>query len=517
MDILRIGRLLPALAIVLAAASLPAGDWPQWGHDNSRNMAAEAKNLPTEFKPGSFKDGTEEIDPATTQNVKWVAKLGSQCYGNVSVAGGRVFIGTNNEVPRLKHHLGDRGVIFCLDEKDGALKWQLSIPKLGAGKVSDWEYLGICSSPQVEGDKVYIMTNRCEVMCLDVNGMANGNDGPFKEEGKYMADAGKPAVETTAEDADILWKYDMRDELGVFPHNITSSSVLIVGDRLYATTSNGQDWSHLNIPSPKAPTLVVLNKNTGEYLGEETSGISTRLFHCNWSSPALAKVGEQEQVVFAAGDGYCYGFDPVPQKGEEDIHPLKELWRVNCNPPEYEKDADGKAYKYPDPKGHSECIATPVVYEGRVYICIGQDPEHGEGVGALTCIDPTKTGDSTKTGGIVWQFKGLHRSISTVAIVNGLVFTADYSGFLHCLDAKTGQVHWTHDAKSHFWASPLVADGKVYIGTDDGDMLVVAADKSFKLINKIEFGGSIRSSVVVANDTLYIATMTHLYAIAAGK
>ena len=45
---------------------------------------------------------------------------------------------------------------MCLDEKTGELKWQLVIPKLGAGKVSDWEYIGICSSAAVEGDKVLL-------------------------------------------------------------------------------------------------------------------------------------------------------------------------------------------------------------------------------------------------------------------------------------------------------------------------------------------------------------------------
>src|SRR5690606_8402109 len=103
------------------------------------------------------------------------------------------------------------------DEKSGDFLWQLVVPKLGAGKVNDWEFLGICSSPEVEGNRIYIVTNRCEVLCLDVNGQADGNDGPFKDEGAYMAGPGKDAFPVGPRDADIVWRYDMREELGVFP------------------------------------------------------------------------------------------------------------------------------------------------------------------------------------------------------------------------------------------------------------------------------------------------------------
>ena len=154
------------LAITLLGTSLAsAADWPVWGRNGNRNLYSPEKGLPASFDPGKFKKGTEEIDMATTKNVRWAAKLGSQAYGNTTVTGGKVFIGTNNETPRDKRHLGDRGIVYCLDEKTGELLWQLVVPKLGAGKVSDWEYLGICSSPSVEGNRVYVVSNRCEILC----------------------------------------------------------------------------------------------------------------------------------------------------------------------------------------------------------------------------------------------------------------------------------------------------------------------------------------------------------------
>ena len=142
-------------AIFASALSTQAQDWPQWGgNDPGRNMYSSAKNMPTMFNPGKLKQGTEDIDLATTKNVRWAAKLGSQSYGNPVVANGKIYVGTNNEVPRNKKHVGDRSILLCLDEKTGELLWQLVVPKLASGKVNDWENLGMFSSPVVEGNRL---------------------------------------------------------------------------------------------------------------------------------------------------------------------------------------------------------------------------------------------------------------------------------------------------------------------------------------------------------------------------
>lgn len=504
-------------ALALTPALAQAGDWPVWGGNTSRNFYSPEQGLLSDFEPGRLKRGTEEVDFATTRNVKWVAKLGSQAYGNPTVANGRVFVGTNNESPRDPRFKGDRGILLCLDEKTGGFLWQLVVPKLGAGKVSDWEFLGVCSSPAIDGERVYIVTGRCEVMCLDVQGMANGNQG-MQDEGAYLAGPGNPAVEAGPKDADIIWVFDMREELGVFPHNITSSSVLVLEDRVVATTSNGQDWSHVNIPSPFAPSLVVLDKQSGELLGEEASGISERLYHCNWSSPGYGVVEGRPTILFGAGDGFCYGFDPNPVKGDDDLMLLKERWRYECVPAAY-KERDGKPIKYPSAEGPSEIIGTPVLYKDRVYVAIGQDPEHGEGLGNLVCIDATRSGDISKDGAI-WSFDGIKRSISTVAIdpATGLLFTGDYSGYIYCLDADTGKLHWRYDMLAHLWGSAFVADGKLFVGDEDGDFVILPATKDFdpakdEPILEVMFPTSIYSSPVIANGVLYVATQSHLYAI----
>ena len=376
----------------VATAGPSKYDWPQWGRTKARNMYTPAKNVPMSFNPGKFKRGTEDIDMATTKNVKWVAKLGSQTYGNPTIVNGRVYIGTNNEAPRDPQHKGDRSILMCLDEKTGDLIWQLVVPKLKSGKVNDWENLGILSSAAVEGDRVYLVTSRCEVICVDANGLANGNQG-MKDEAQYIAGPGSKPATVGSKDADIIWVYDMMDELGVFPHNAANSSPVVIGNMVYVCTSNGQDWTHVNVPSPMSPSFIALDAKTGELKGEDDAEIGENIFHGQWTSPSAGQVGSDWQLFFGGGNGLLYGFGSNPVfDSSEDMHFLKKIWWVDTNP---------KArfeYKYPDPEGPNEINATPVYWNKHVYIAQGQDPEHGEGVGMLVCVDPTKKGDITKIG-----------------------------------------------------------------------------------------------------------------------
>ncbi|MFN3169044.1 MAG: PQQ-binding-like beta-propeller repeat protein [Phycisphaeraceae bacterium] len=495
-------------------AQTHAEDWPVWGRDLTRNMVAPAQGpIPADFEPGEEIGRTGKIDPDSTKHVKWIAKLGSQAFGNPVVAQGKVLVGTNNESPRDPKYKGDRSVFLCLDEETGELIWQFNLHKLGAGKVSDWEFLGMCSSPAVEGDRVYVVTNLCEIVCLDLNGMANGNQG-LQDEGAYYAGEGKEPIAISGTDADVIWRYDMREELNVFPHNITSNSCLVVDGVVYVATSNGVDWSHINIPTPNAPSLIALDAKTGELIGEDATDIGKNILHCNWSSPAFGVFGGKPTIVFGAGDGKLYGFDPKTQEDEDGFKILPERWVVDGNLPSYRFDAEGEPIPYATPPGPSEYIATPVVYDGLVYAAIGQDPEHGEGVGAMTCVDPSQV-DANGVAKVVWRFTDINRSISTCSIIDGLVFVADYSGYAYCLDAKTGELKWKHNTLGHIWSSTLVADGKVFLGNEDGILTILKAGPEKQVIREVEFPAPIYSSAIAANGVLYVATQSHLYAIAA--
>jgi outer membrane protein assembly factor BamB len=98
----------------------------------------------------------------------------------------------------------------------------------------------------------------------------------------------------------------------------------------------------------------------------------------------------------------------------------------------------------------------------------------------------------------------------------GLLFIGDFSGFVHCLDVETGKLQWVYDMKAHMWGSTFVVDGKVYVGDEDGDFVVLKADRTMKLISETNLGAPVYSTPIVANGTMYVGSQTHLFAIASG-
>ncbi len=468
---------LAAAATALLSASPYAGhppttDWPMWGGTPDRNMVSFMKGIPTSW------------DVQTGRNVKWVASLGSQSYGNPVVAGGVVLVGTNNELVRDPKQPGDRGVLMAFRESDGEFLWQATHEKLSTGRANDWPFQGIASSPLVEGDRVYYVSNRAELICLDLHGFRDGeNDGPVTDE-----------TLTSPTDPDVIWKLDMIEELGVFPHNLANSSPVSFGDLIYISTGNGQDESHVNIPSPRSPALIAVNKQTGELVWEDASP-GDRILHGQWSTPTVAEVAGVTQVIMGQGDGWVRAFEATT--GEK-------LWEFDLNP----KDSVW-------PKTRNEVISTPVVVDGVVYIANGQDPEHGEGIGHAYAIDATRRGDITESGRI-WHYDKIRRSISTAAVHEGLVYMADFSGFVHCLDAKTGEPYWTHDMFAAIWGSPMYIDGKIYIGDEDGDVTILQAGRTLKVLGEMNLGSSVYSTVVPANGVLYVNNRNQLFAFAEG-
>lgn len=505
----------------LAAAQGPKeGDWIMFGGTPSRNMAnAVAKGLPV----------TWDVD--AKKNVKWVAGLGSKSYGGPIVANGRVFIGTNNQDPRNKKWVKpdgepiDLGIIMAFDEKNGEYLWQAVHEKLPGGQVIDWPLQGICSSPYVDGDRLYYVSNRCEVVRADV---ATG-----------IAD----------------WKYDMIGELKVFPHNIAACSPVLIKGHLWLVTSNGVNQDHLNVPEPGAPSFIKLkvdkdlknvtvpwkqNWPTKELLVANKGNLAQKNFfkqlvnrgqliqHGQWSNAAYGEVNGQSQVIFPGGDGWLYAVD---LNGEL-------IWKFDCNP----KDAT-YALETGD---RSDFIGTPVIHKNRVFIGIGQDPEHHPGVGHFWCIDMTKKGDvspelvtdnsvhppKTKPNpdtAKIWHYGGLiadkelrkklrreyyfGRTMSTAAIHDDLLYIADLNGVLHCLDVNKGTPHWEFDTQAEIWSSPYYADGKVYLGTDDKTVFVFEHGAKLKKLAENEMDGRIRATPIAANGVLYVMTENKLYAL----
>jgi len=477
-----------------------------WGRTANRNMVSPEKGPPVDWN-------WNPDDPTSNKNIKWTVELGSKSYGNPCIANGMVAVGTNNEGPlALPRNFGpngkpmDGGVELAFDEQTGKFAWQQYYAKLPDKLANDWPGEGICSAACVEADRIWYCTNQCHVVCLDVS-------------------------PTNAKAPTVVWDVDMIGELGVFPHNMTSSSPVIHGDLLYVLTGNGVNRAHNRVVAPDAPDLVCFNKNIGAVeWTNNSSGPNT--LHGQWASVAVAEVNGRPLVIAPMGDSWVRAFDA--RTGEP-------VWKF---------DANLKRSVFPQ-GGRNEIIATPCIIDNKwMYIATGADPEHGTGYANLWCVDITRTGDISAeiddpgfpqpapgqwllgaagrgipnpNSGVRWLFgpghaggaesQRMHRTMATATVYNGLVFIPDFSGFLHCLDAQTGQQYWFKDLESEIWGSCLACDGKIYVGDRDGDVTIFAADNTGRQIAQHNMGDSVFGSPVYANGTLYILGMKRLFAI----
>jgi outer membrane protein assembly factor BamB len=312
-------------------------------------------------------------------------------------------------------------------------------------------------------------------------------------------------------DADILWLFDMVGQLGVRQHDSAHASILAHGAFLYVNTSNGVDDTHRHIAAPDAPSLIVLERATGRLVATDGERIGPRIFHCTWSSPALAELDGTPVIVFCGGDGITYGFDALtklPPGGE--VLRLRKRWQFDCDPAAPKENVHefiGNRQVSP-----SNIKSLPVVQGRRVYLTVGGDLWWGKTEAWLKCLEFPGPVDGTPPRE-VWASALERHSMCSPVISEGLVFVGDSGRRIHCVEAATGRPRWTHDVKGELWATPLVADGRVYCATRRGELLTFAAHPEKRLLAEVMLDKPISATPVAANGVLFVATMTHLYAL----
>ncbi|MDB6054644.1 MAG: secondary metabolism, biosynthesis of secondary products derived from primary amino acid [Verrucomicrobiales bacterium] len=493
-------RLFIACSVAFSLLFSPpcdAADQPQWGQAWTRNMVSPEKGVPSGF------------DPQTKAHIKWVAALGTQSYSTPTISKGKVFIGTNNDDPRDPTNIGDRGVLMCLDDETGELLWQLVVPKRTEDPFHDWPKTGMSSPATVEGNSVYMVDNRGVLLSLDINGQQNGNQGPFMDEGTYFSEDKSHPREIGKRDADILWACDLTKEAGIWSHDGAHSSVMIDGNYLYLNSGTGVDNTHKVIRTPEAPSLVVVDKRTGRLVAQDNEKFATNIFHCTWSSPSMAELAGFRTVVFCGGNGVIYGFEPIRESSSLSRDFLKKRWEFDFDPTAPKEDI----HKYSGNKRESpsNIFGMPVVQGDKIYVAGGGDLWWGKNVAWLKCISIPKT--PTGKPQLLWSYPLEKHVMATPAIYEGMIFIPDCGRKMHCIDQSTGKVIWTHDITGEAWASALVCDKKVYVGTRSGEFLVFAASRTKQLLATLQLGNPINATPTVANGTLYVGTMKELFAI----
>lgn len=458
-----------------------------FGRDQTRNPVSPEKGAPVEW------------DIKTGRNIKWRARLGSTTTSQPIVSGGLIWIGTNNEQPRDPSRKAPGGVLACFRERDGAFVYQQVFNATNFPLNRRVEF-GMTGSPYAEGDRLWFVSPLAEIICLNTAPRSRGEGPP-----------------------NIIWRIDMMTELGVFPAvDIMSGKGVcslgaFLGDRLYAMTGNGVDWTRQKIPAPNAPALTCLNKTTGKVLWEDHSP-GTNILFGEFASPLVMEAGGVAQVIAPQGDGWVRSFEAKTGT---------LLWKFDINPKAAQQGQNQSVFL--QRQRQNFFVNSPVLAGGRIFLAGGRDAESGEGPGRLVCVDPTRRGDISleleeeanrgqpnPNSGAIWTFDELHRTVCNVAVYNGLVVAVDLSGFLFCLDEATGRKLWKHDMKAHVWGSPLVVDGKIYVGDEDGNVCIFELAREKRLLFTGAFTAGVHAPPIFANGVLYIATDDELFAIQPG-
>jgi HEAT repeat protein/outer membrane protein assembly factor BamB len=443
-------------------------------------------SVPLQLQRTAIQAGNPPVDwdTNTGRNIIWSVELGNEVYGTPVVAGDAVYVGadhTRHNNPAFQEH---SGVLMAFRATDGALLWLDAAPRVERG-LREWLLPSTTSAPFVEGDRLYYVTADCQLRSLDTQGFGDGeNDGPYREE-----------VFNDKSAADIVWQLDM-PALGVFPHEACNSDVLPLGDLLVVGTSNGRNEGHTRVPSPRAPSLIAVNKHSGGLVWRAI-GAGDRVLHGAWSSPVAANVNGRVQVLFGGGDGWLRAYDAAGQ----------EVWRFDGN------SKDARWLPRNGVLSRSSIIASPVFADGRVFIAMGLSPGHGNGPSFIHAIRPDGQGDVTESGRL-WTSREVGRVVGTPIEKDGLLYVGDLGGSVHCLDAATGAHIWKYETNDAIWGSLLLVGDRLYVGNVGGFMTVLRAGRRKELLAQIEMDAPLYSRPALVGDALYVADANRLYLIA---
>ncbi|MGL6076215.1 MAG: PQQ-binding-like beta-propeller repeat protein [Fimbriiglobus sp.] len=522
------------LLVLLLSTASTASDWPQWGRDACRNAVSPEKNPSLDFA-FPFREDGKPANPG--RNIAWQADLGTRTFVPPVVADGLVWVCTNARNPdgdeeKIPEKDWGGGVLMCFREADGKLLWKHRTPRLSGRGVRDYEdarYSPIGSAPLIEGDRLWYVNNRSEVVCYDIAPLKNGIAEPRH-----------------------VWALDMRKEFKVFPQVeacVASTqgfgpSVGGYKDYLYVGTRNSASTNDGRVPSPDAPSLLCLEKATGKLVWKDSSP-GKGILESQHSSPLIVEVNGKPQLVVGQGDGWLRSFDGATGK---------LIWKCDLNwkDAKWWREDQGRLFvDFKDERNYM--VATPVFHDGRIYVGTGRHFEWFAGPATLFCIDPTKRGDISleledgprqgkpnPNSGVVWHTPRkvpddaprvevgnkkksdllrdrdfyFCRTTASVTVHDGLLYAADVMGFLYCFDAKSGKLYWVDDMKANVFGQPLWIDGKVIVTTLDGNACIYAHGKERKLLKKVETEDRpFEAGAIYANGTLYLTRSDKLFAI----
>jgi outer membrane protein assembly factor BamB len=473
--------------------------------------------LPTTFEPGQRDQLTGTIVGAGS-NVRWTAHVGSPVYSPPVIAQGKVLIGTLNNALFDDRRSGSRSVLLCFDEKTGEFLWQLPLPKDYGISYFDTFCVGIASIPAVIGERAFLTTGRGEILCLDMNGLANGNTGPYTDEARlFTFRQDTHVLPLSKTDADIVWRYDIFGELKSKPHDTNNCAVLYYDGLLIINTGNAPDHTHVRVPNPEAPSMLIVDAAKGIPLARDTFDIGSDISHGQWCSPTFGKVGEKNMIFYGGGNGCLYAVEApsrealwkrFEENGKQLVR-LETVWKFQGDPRAHQPGGVVPPFVMGLGSPSYTGLPSPILDDaGRIFMLFGYDAWNGARPyrSWLACID-------ARMNKLLWGTDNIEGGAISMAVEGGLVYVGDRKGNFFCFDAATGKEHWKLPLRGDIWASPLIAEGKIYVGTDRRMFYTLQAGLEPKILSEITMPDRIFAPAAASGNTLYVVGDGFFYAV----
>lgn len=363
------------------------------------------------------------------------------------------------------------------------VRWKTPIPGRGWSSPVVWgEQIWLTTAPE-DGKQLFAIAvdRRSGKIVHDVKVFDNPNPEfchptnsyasctPAVEAGRvyvHFGSAGTACLDTAT--GRKLWE---RRDLKCDHFRAPGSSPILVGDK-FIVNFDGIDVQY----------VVALNKHTGETVWKTDRAIDFGNidgdFKKAYATPIVTSVNGQSVIVSPAAS-YTIAYE---------VETGREVWRVK--------------------HGGMNAAARPTPAAGLLVLTTG------DGGDKMLAVKPNGRGDVTATH-VAWRANRHIPKRATPLAVGDLLFLAADDGFVSCLEAKTGKEVWAERVGGVYWASPVLAAGRIYCAAQTGEMPVIAAGREFKVLAKNKLAEGCNATPAVCGDDLIIRTKSHLYAVAA--
>ena len=394
------------------------------------------------------------IEFSETQNIRWKTAIHDKGWSSPVIWGDQIWLTTGRED-------GTELFAICVDKNSGKIIHDIKVFDVAQPQL---EYNDLNShatpTPIVEKDRVYVHFGTYGTACIDTKS------------------------------GEQLWeRRDLNTDHRVRP----ASSPIISGDSLFLTFDGVDTQFVAALNKHTGATLWLRNRDVDSDMAamlkaegfsdaniEESQKEKPNDNKKSYATPTIIEYQGKLQLISPAA-GATISYDP--RTGDE-------LWRIRHR---------GMGFNV---------ACRPIFAHNLVYFTTGVARQ-------LLAIRPSGTGDVTDTH-VAWTVRRRTPEIPSPLIVDDLMFMVTEGGVVSCLEAKNGREVWKGRLDGDYWASPLYADGKIYFFSREGSVSVISAGREFEILTENKFDEEFIASPAIADNTIIVRSLTHLYRFAQG-